>query len=144
MVDVVWRGQGRGGGGGARGRGGRAKAGAEVAGGRGRGGPDVDPLLYNPYLAFEHESEAYHRCDKFRRMEIDGHAAVDWTTLEEVDEAARARDFIGHDTPWDRLFHQAYLPSFRVMGSASSLRLSSSLQGLQTNQRSLTTPRSHG
>ncbi|KAF5760862.1 hypothetical protein HanXRQr2_Chr16g0758371 [Helianthus annuus] len=35
-------------------------------------------------------------------MEIAGHAAVDWTALEEVDEAARSRDYIGHDTPWDR------------------------------------------
>ncbi|KAF5778767.1 hypothetical protein HanRHA438_Chr12g0562701 [Helianthus annuus] len=48
-------------------------------------------------------------------MEIDGHVAIDWTALEEVDEAARAQDYIEHDTPWDRLFHLAYLPSFRVM-----------------------------
>ncbi|KAJ0795332.1 hypothetical protein HanPI659440_Chr04g0149281 [Helianthus annuus] len=48
-------------------------------------------------------------------MEIDGHATVDWTALEEVDEAERARDFIEHDTPWDRLFHLAYLSLFRVM-----------------------------
>ncbi|MFS8019669.1 hypothetical protein Hanom_Chr15g01406421 [Helianthus anomalus] len=39
-------------------------------------------------------------------MEIGGHATVDWTVLEEVDEAARTRDYIGHDTPWDRLADQ--------------------------------------
>ncbi|KAF5777678.1 hypothetical protein HanRHA438_Chr12g0549461 [Helianthus annuus] len=44
-----------------------------------------------------------------------GHAAINWTTLEEVDEATRARDYIGHDTLWDRLFQLAYLPSYRVM-----------------------------
>ncbi|MFS7939800.1 hypothetical protein Hanom_Chr05g00456241 [Helianthus anomalus] len=71
-------------------------------------------------------------------MEIGGHATVDWTTLEEVDEVARARVYIGHDTSWDRyticysilfvlylkwilttlcerLFQLAYLPSYRVM-----------------------------
>ncbi|MFS8003952.1 hypothetical protein Hanom_Chr13g01219881 [Helianthus anomalus] len=50
-------------------------------------------------------------------MEIHGHAGVDWTALEEVDEAARALDYIGHDTPWDRLFQPAYVPSYRVMVS---------------------------
>ncbi|KAF5754628.1 hypothetical protein HanXRQr2_Chr17g0793431 [Helianthus annuus] len=45
-------------------------------------------------------------------MEIGGHAAVNWTTLEEVDEAARARDYIGHDTPF---FILAYLSSYQVM-----------------------------
>ncbi|KAJ0725355.1 hypothetical protein HanPI659440_Chr12g0457821 [Helianthus annuus] len=44
-----------------------------------------------------------------------GHAAIDWTTLEEVDKAARARDYIGHDTLWDRLFQLAYSPSYWVM-----------------------------
>ncbi|MFS8004222.1 hypothetical protein Hanom_Chr13g01223181 [Helianthus anomalus] len=71
-------------------------------------------------------------------MEIGGHAAVDSTTFEEVDEATRARDYIGHNTLWDRyticycvffvlymkwilttlcdrLFQLAYLPSYRVM-----------------------------
>ncbi|MFS7967885.1 hypothetical protein Hanom_Chr09g00791041 [Helianthus anomalus] len=71
-------------------------------------------------------------------MELGSHSTIDWTTLEEVDEALRARDYIGHDTPWDRyticyrvffvlymkwilttlcdrLFHLAYLSSFRVM-----------------------------
>ncbi|KAJ0836713.1 hypothetical protein HanRHA438_Chr16g0770101 [Helianthus annuus] len=48
-------------------------------------------------------------------MEIAGHAAVDWTALEEVDEVARARDYSGHDTPWDRLFQLAYLSSYWVM-----------------------------
>ncbi|MFS7930098.1 hypothetical protein Hanom_Chr04g00340131 [Helianthus anomalus] len=108
-MTLLGRGRGRsgGGGGGGRGRGGGVgcgrggRAGAAVAGalGRGCGGPVVDPLLDNPYLAFEHGSEAFHRCEKFRRMEINGHATVDWTALKEVDEAARARDFIGHDTP---------------------------------------------
>ncbi|KAJ0811756.1 hypothetical protein HanPSC8_Chr17g0754351 [Helianthus annuus] len=142
MADVVGRGRGRGrgqgggGGGGAGGRGrdggggqgrgggGRARAGAWAGGrghgrghgcGLGRGGSDVDPLLDNPYLAFDDGSEAFDRCEKFRRMEIDGHVAVDWTALEEVDEAARARDYIGHDTPWDRMFQLAYLSSYRVM-----------------------------
>ncbi|MFS7951715.1 hypothetical protein Hanom_Chr07g00598381 [Helianthus anomalus] len=78
------RGRGCGSGGGGRGRCGGAGAVALVVGGRGRGGPDVDP------------------CEKFRWIEIGDHTAVDWTTLEEVDEAARARDFIGHDTPWDK------------------------------------------
>ncbi|MFS8030574.1 hypothetical protein Hanom_Chr17g01535611 [Helianthus anomalus] len=45
-------------------------------------------------------------------MEIRGHVAVDWTALEVVDEAARARDYIGHDTP---LFQLAYLSSYQVM-----------------------------
>ncbi|MFS7986986.1 hypothetical protein Hanom_Chr11g01016721 [Helianthus anomalus] len=85
---------------------------AAVAGGRGRGGPDVNPLLDNPYLAFEHGSEAFHRCEKLWRIEINGHAAVDWMTLEEVDEVARARDFIGHDTPWDRVMDCEFLASF--------------------------------
>ncbi|MFS7964287.1 hypothetical protein Hanom_Chr08g00748411 [Helianthus anomalus] len=71
-------------------------------------------------------------------MDICGHVALVWTTLDKVDEAARAQDFIRHDTLWDkyticycvffvlytkwilttvfdRLFHLAYLPSFRVM-----------------------------
>ncbi|MFS8006901.1 hypothetical protein Hanom_Chr14g01254611 [Helianthus anomalus] len=153
MADVVGRARGRGGGGGGRGRGGGGGAGREGgwgqggggragAGGKGRGsgrgGPDVDPLLDNPYLAFEDESEAFHICEKFRRMEIVGHAAVDWTTLEEVAEVARARDYIEHDTLWDgytlcycvffvlykewilttlcdRLFQLAHLSSYWVM-----------------------------
>ncbi|MFS7928410.1 hypothetical protein Hanom_Chr04g00320421 [Helianthus anomalus] len=71
-------------------------------------------------------------------MEIGGHSALDWGALDEVDESARARLFIGHDTPWeryticycfffvlyttcilttlcDRLFDIAYIPSYRVM-----------------------------
>ncbi|MFS8031379.1 hypothetical protein Hanom_Chr17g01545241 [Helianthus anomalus] len=142
MADVVGRGQGWGGGsggGGGRGRGGGRSGGrgrgggvgrewggggggceGPGAGGRGRGrrrghglgGPNVDPLLDNHYLAFEDRSEAFHRCEKFWQMEIGGHAAVDWTTPEGVDEAARARDYIGHDTP---LFLLAYLSSYRVM-----------------------------
>ncbi|MFS7905686.1 hypothetical protein Hanom_Chr01g00050621 [Helianthus anomalus] len=69
---------------------------------------------------------------------IGGHVADDWTALEEVDEVARARGFIGYDTPWDRyticycvffvlytkwilttlcdrLFDLEHLSSFRVM-----------------------------
>ncbi|MFS8018490.1 hypothetical protein Hanom_Chr15g01392641 [Helianthus anomalus] len=57
----------------------------------------MDPLIDDPYLAFEQGSEAFHRCEKFRHMEIGGHAALDWGALEEVNEAARARGFIGHD-----------------------------------------------
>ncbi|KAM0011912.1 hypothetical protein Hdeb2414_s0058g00759401 [Helianthus debilis subsp. tardiflorus] len=71
--------------------------------------------MENPYLMFEEGSEAYHRCEKFRRMEIGGHAALDWGALDEVDESTRARLFIGHDTPWSRLFDIAYTPSYRVM-----------------------------
>ncbi|MFS8033841.1 hypothetical protein Hanom_Chr17g01574311 [Helianthus anomalus] len=124
------------------GQGGGGRVGAVVASGRGRGhgrgGQYVDPLLDNPYLAFKKGAYAFHRCEKFRGMETDGHAAVDWMALEEVDEAARAQDYIEHDTPWDmynicycvffvlhtkwilttlcdRLFHMAYLPSFKVM-----------------------------
>ncbi|KAM0055105.1 hypothetical protein Hdeb2414_s0006g00202231 [Helianthus debilis subsp. tardiflorus] len=52
---------------------------------------------------------------KFRRMEIGEHAAIDWSALEEVQEAVKARDFIGHDTPWSRLFNLAFLPSYRVL-----------------------------
>ncbi|KAJ0428879.1 hypothetical protein HanHA300_Chr17g0651011 [Helianthus annuus] len=48
-------------------------------------------------------------------MEIDDHCALDWGALEEVAEAARARQFIGDDTPWSRLFDIAYTPSYRVM-----------------------------
>ncbi|MFS8033160.1 hypothetical protein Hanom_Chr17g01566241 [Helianthus anomalus] len=71
--------------------------------GRGRGaGPREDMLMENPYLTFEEGSEAFHICEKFRRMEIGGHAAIGWGALDEVDESARARLFIGHDTPWER------------------------------------------
>ncbi|MFS7967384.1 hypothetical protein Hanom_Chr09g00785161 [Helianthus anomalus] len=71
-------------------------------------------------------------------MEISDQAAIDWSALAEVDEAARDRVFIGHNTPWEsyticycvffvlytkwilitlceRLFDSAYSPSFRVM-----------------------------
>ncbi|KAJ0535068.1 hypothetical protein HanIR_Chr09g0426661 [Helianthus annuus] len=48
-------------------------------------------------------------------MEIGGHAVVDWMALEEVDEAAITRDYLGHDTQWDRLFQLTYLSSYQVM-----------------------------
>ncbi|MFS7936144.1 hypothetical protein Hanom_Chr05g00411991 [Helianthus anomalus] len=48
-------------------------------------------------------------------MEIGGHAAIDWMTREEVDEALRARDNVGDDTPLDKLFQLVYLPSYRVI-----------------------------
>ncbi|MFS8013865.1 hypothetical protein Hanom_Chr15g01338041 [Helianthus anomalus] len=48
-------------------------------------------------------------------MQIGGHTVLDWSALEEVDEAARDRGIIGHDTPWERLFDIAYTSSYKVM-----------------------------
>ncbi|MFS7974129.1 hypothetical protein Hanom_Chr09g00864941 [Helianthus anomalus] len=48
-------------------------------------------------------------------MEIGGHAAIDWSASEEVEEAVRARGVIEHDTPWERLFELVFLPSYRVL-----------------------------
>ncbi|MFS7952742.1 hypothetical protein Hanom_Chr07g00610521 [Helianthus anomalus] len=54
-------------------------------------------------------------------MEIVGYRAVNWTELEEGREAARARDFICHDTLWDMctiyyfVLFLAYLPSYWLL-----------------------------
>ncbi|KAL9993355.1 hypothetical protein Hdeb2414_s0002g00055751 [Helianthus debilis subsp. tardiflorus] len=86
-----------------------------MVGGAGTGtgtGPDINLLPEHPYLAIKDGSEEARRCEKFRRMEIGGYRAVNWTTLEEGQEAARARDFISHDTP---IFQLAYLPSYWLL-----------------------------
>ncbi|KAJ0795788.1 hypothetical protein HanPI659440_Chr04g0154511 [Helianthus annuus] len=104
------RGGGGGGGRGAgRGRGGRGHGRGH---GHGHGAPDINLLLEHPYLAFEDGLEEAQGCEKFRRMEIGGYRAVNWTSLEEVQEAARARDFISHDTP---IFQMAYLPCYWLL-----------------------------
>ena len=70
-------------------------------------GPAVDPLHGHPYLTFPAGSVERRRCAKLRTMEVVGHAHIDWQFLESVGEAARARDIIGIDTPWSRMFQLA-------------------------------------
>ncbi|KAM0034950.1 hypothetical protein Hdeb2414_s0015g00440761 [Helianthus debilis subsp. tardiflorus] len=104
-------------GGGGQGRcGGIGRGGGGAAGrDRGRSAPKLDLLLGHPYLAFKDDTTAFHHCEKFGRMEIGVHAAIDWSTLEEVKEAVRARDFIRHDASWSRLFNLVFLPSDRML-----------------------------
>ncbi|MFS7934724.1 hypothetical protein Hanom_Chr05g00395091 [Helianthus anomalus] len=58
--------------------------------GCGRGAPAIDLLPENTYLVFESDTEAFHRCEKLRQMEVGAHVASDWSTLEEVQEVERA------------------------------------------------------
>ena len=75
----------------------------------------VDPLPNHPYLTFPAGSVANRRCAKLRTMHVAGHAHIDWPFLESVGEAARARDIIGIETPWSRLFQIAAEDSFREL-----------------------------
>ncbi|KAI3703972.1 hypothetical protein L1987_74173 [Smallanthus sonchifolius] len=74
---------------------------------------EIDPLLGHPYLQFNTRSTTHRRCQRLRRMRIDEHAAIDWLIREDLGEADKAQEIIGHNTPWDRLFESAFLPSFR-------------------------------
>ncbi|KAM0058427.1 hypothetical protein Hdeb2414_s0005g00170141 [Helianthus debilis subsp. tardiflorus] len=65
-----------------------------------------------PYLQFSQGSRARGRCARLRTIEIGGHVGIDWDLLETVGEAARARDIVGIDTPWSRLFQIAMEDSY--------------------------------
>ncbi|MFS7995898.1 hypothetical protein Hanom_Chr12g01123461 [Helianthus anomalus] len=48
-------------------------------------------------------------------MEIGAHVGIDWGLLETVGEDARARDIIGMDSPFSRLFQTTLEDSYREL-----------------------------
>ncbi|MFS7927232.1 hypothetical protein Hanom_Chr04g00306561 [Helianthus anomalus] len=73
----------------------------------------IDPLDGHAYLTFSLVSDRHERCAKLRTMEIGGHVGIYWELLETVDEAARAREIVGLDTPFACLFQIAMEYSYR-------------------------------
>ncbi|MFS7934560.1 putative DNA-directed RNA polymerase [Helianthus anomalus] len=65
-----------------------------------------------PYLQFPQGSRARGRCARLRTIEIGGHVGIDWELLDTLGEVARARDIVGVDTPWSRLFELAMEDSY--------------------------------
>ncbi|KAK1406898.1 hypothetical protein QVD17_38507 [Tagetes erecta] len=75
----------------------------------------IDSLAGHEYLMFPEDEVAQEKCNKLRKMAVGGHIANDWTFLDEIAETDRAREIIGFDTPWARLFEAAADPSFREL-----------------------------
>ncbi|KAK1428446.1 hypothetical protein QVD17_17280 [Tagetes erecta] len=75
----------------------------------------IDALAEHEYLMFPEDEVAQEKCNKLKKMAVGGHIAIDWTFLDEIAETNRARDIIGIDTPWARLFEAATNNSFREL-----------------------------
>ncbi|MFS8023155.1 hypothetical protein Hanom_Chr16g01448131 [Helianthus anomalus] len=65
----------------------------------------ADPLDGHAYLMLPLASDRHERCAKLYTMEIGGHVGIYWELLKTVDKTAWAREIIGFDTPFARLFH---------------------------------------
>ncbi|MFS8023154.1 hypothetical protein Hanom_Chr16g01448121 [Helianthus anomalus] len=66
---------------------------------------EADPLDGHAYLMLPLASDRHERCAKLCTMEIGGHVGIYWELLKTVDETAWAREIVGFDTPFARLFH---------------------------------------
>ncbi|KAJ0495393.1 hypothetical protein HanIR_Chr12g0608291 [Helianthus annuus] len=73
-------------------------------------GDEEEPAC--PYLQFPMGSRARGRCARLRTIEIGEHVGIDWELLSTVGEVERARDIVGLDTPWSRLFELAMEDSY--------------------------------
>ncbi|KAJ0567817.1 hypothetical protein HanIR_Chr06g0289151 [Helianthus annuus] len=65
-----------------------------------------------PYLQFPVGSRARGRCARLRTIPIGEHVGIDWELLATVGEIERAREIVGLDTPWSRLFQLAMEDSY--------------------------------
>ncbi|KAJ0575400.1 hypothetical protein HanIR_Chr05g0212311 [Helianthus annuus] len=68
-------------------------------------GDEEEPTC--PYLQFPMGSRARGRCARLRTIEIGEHVGIEWELLSTVGEVERAREIVGLDTPWSRLFELA-------------------------------------
>ncbi|KAK1407262.1 hypothetical protein QVD17_38876 [Tagetes erecta] len=75
----------------------------------------IDALADHQYLLFPEDEVAQEKCNKLKKMTVGGHIAIDWTFLDEIAETNRAREIIGIDTPWARLFEAAANVSYREL-----------------------------
>ncbi|KAF5814804.1 hypothetical protein HanXRQr2_Chr03g0115241 [Helianthus annuus] len=73
-------------------------------------GDEGDPTC--PYLQFPQGSRARGRCARLHTIEIGEHVGIDWELLTTLGEVERARDIVGLDTPWSRLFELAMEDSY--------------------------------
>ncbi|KAM0039892.1 hypothetical protein Hdeb2414_s0012g00387311 [Helianthus debilis subsp. tardiflorus] len=72
----------------------------------------VDPLIGHAYLTFPEGSPMAERCDRLLTMQLGGHLGI-MGLLETVGEDARARDIVGLDTLFSRLFPLAMEDTYR-------------------------------
>ncbi|MFS7992779.1 hypothetical protein Hanom_Chr12g01086341 [Helianthus anomalus] len=73
----------------------------------------TDLLDGHAYLTFLLASDRHERCVKLHTMEIGGHVGIDWELLRSMDESARAREIVGLETLFARLFQIATEESYR-------------------------------
>ncbi|KAM0055000.1 hypothetical protein Hdeb2414_s0006g00201051 [Helianthus debilis subsp. tardiflorus] len=73
-------------------------------------GDEEEPAC--PYLQFPMGSRARGRCARLRTIPIGEHVGIDWELLSTLGEIERARQIVGLDTPWSRLFELAMEDSY--------------------------------
>ncbi|KAF5814251.1 hypothetical protein HanXRQr2_Chr03g0108951 [Helianthus annuus] len=67
------------------------------------------------FMDYPHGSRKYRRFIRFRQMRVGQQRALSWDTLREGGEEVRARGLIMENTPSDRMFLEAVVPSYRTM-----------------------------